>query len=37
VTVIVVDSMEKALAAMETAEGKRIIVNTVGESKRELG
>lgn len=37
VTVVVVDSMEKALAAMETAEGRRIIVNTVGESKRELG
>jgi TP901 family phage tail tape measure protein/lambda family phage tail tape measure protein len=35
VTVIVVDSMEKALAAMESAEGKRVIVNTWSEESRE--
>jgi lambda family phage tail tape measure protein len=37
VTVVVVDSMEKALSAMETAEGRRIIINTVDENKREMG
>lgn len=35
VTVIVVDSIEKGLAAMRSTEGKRIMVNTTGEITRE--
>ena len=35
VTVIIVDSIEKGLAAMRSTEGKRIMVNTTGQITRE--